>query len=253
MTNLKSIACAALALCVVALPLAAEAQGRGGGQGRGGMMMGGGNMMQGPGMLLARKDVHKDLNLSTDQTTKLEALQKEYRDKLMAMFEGMRGQGGQGGQGGERPDFTTIQKDMEKMSTDLNEKSLALIDDAQKARLGQIELQMKGNRAIMEEKTQKELGFSTAQRRQVEDLEKAMNDANQAIFARAQNGEIDRTEIRPLMEENNRILDGELVKVLTGEQKTKFESMKGPKFERDPKVDEEMRNMMGRGGRGGGN
>lgn len=249
MTNIKTLACATLAVCALALPLVAQAQGRGqgGGQGRGGGMMMGG-MQSGPGMLLARKDVHKDLKLSADKVKELEAIQKEFRDKLTAMFEGMRG----GGQGGERPDFTAIQRDMETMSKNMDEKSLALLDDGQKKRVDQIQLQMRGNRALMEDKVQKELGFTTAQKRKMDDLDKAMTDANTAIRTRAMNGEIDRSEVQPLMEENNRILDAELAKILDDAQKKKFEEMKGPKFDRDPKVDEEMRNMM-RGGRGGGN
>lgn len=206
---------------------------------------------------LARSDVRKDLKTTADQNTKLDALQKEFREKQQAMFQGMgggqRGQGGQGGGGGERPDMTEIQKKMEEMNKSYEADVMKVLDERQAKRLGEIALQMRGNNALTDKTIQEELKFSVDQKRKVDDLRASMDAANQAIFQRMQNGEIDRTEIQPLMAENTKILEAELAKILTADQSKAFEAMKGEKFARDPKVDEEMRNQRGGRGGGGGN
>jgi hypothetical protein len=254
MMNLKKLAVATLILGISVLPLTALAQ-QGGGQGRGGFGQRGGGMMQmqnSKANLVARSDVRKDIKTTADQNTKLDALQKEFREQMRAAFQGMGGgqrQGGQG-QGGQRPDMTEIQKKMTEMNKTYEEGVLKVLDEAQAKRLGQISLQMQGNSALADKKIQEELKFTVDQKRKVDDLQSSMDAANQAIFQRVQNGEIDRTEIQPLMAENTKILDAELAKILTADQTKAFDEMKGAKFTRDPKVDEEMRNQ--RGGRGGG-
>ncbi|MFM9873608.1 MAG: hypothetical protein ACKVQS_09120 [Fimbriimonadaceae bacterium] len=259
MMNIKTLAVVTLVMGAAVLPLSAVAQGRG--QGGGGFGQRGGGMMQmqnSKALILARSDVRKDIKTTADQNTKLDALQKDFRDKMQAMFQGMgggRGQGGNGGGGGggaaAAPDFAELQKKMEEMNKTFEESSMKLLDEGQTKRLGQISLQMQGNNALNDKKIQEELKFTVDQKRKIDDLKASMDAANQAIFQRMQNGEIDRTEIRPLMEENTKILDAELAKVLTADQTKAFEAMKGEKFARDPKVDEEMRNMMGRRGGGG--
>ncbi len=260
--NLKTLAVATLLLGATVLPLTALAQQGGGGQQRGGggfgQRGGMGQMQNSKANLVARSDVRKDIKTTAEQNTKLDALQKEYREKLQAAFQnmggGQRNGGGGGNGGGERPDMTEIQKQMTEMNKTYEENVLKVLDEGQSKRLGQIALQMQGNRALMDSKLQTELKFTVDQKRKMDDLQASMDAANQAIFQRVQNGEIERTEVQPLMAENTKILDAELAKVLTADQTKAFEAMKGDKFTRDPKVDEEMRNQMGgrRGGGGGG-
>ena len=265
MINIKSIAIAALMIGAAVLPLSAVAQGRGqgGGQGQtrgGGMQFGGqrGGVQQSKGFLLVRNDVRKDLKTTADQNTKIDAAVKALQDSMPSFGGGagggQRGQGGGGGQaaGGQRPDMQAIQEQMAAAMKKFDEDTTKILDEKQKARLDQIQLQMSGNRALMQEDLQKKLEFTKDQTRKVQDLEESMNTANQAIFERMRNGEIERTELQPLMEENNKILDQELAKVLTSDQTKKFDEMKGAKFTRDPKDDEAARGLMGRGGRGGG-
>lgn len=256
MINIKSLAVAALIFGVAVLPLSATAQGRGQGgqgqgQGRGGMFQRGGGMTQSKGFLLMRNDVRKDLKTTADQNAKIDAAAKEMQ-AAMPQFGGGQGGGQRGQGGGGQQDFQAMRDKMQAAMKKFEEDAIKTLDDAQKARLDQIDLQMQGNRALMQEDLQKKLGFTKEQTRKVEDLQASMQTANQAIFQRVQNGEIDRTEIQSLMEENNKILDQELAKVLTPEQTKMFEDMKGAKFNRDPKDDEAARNMFGRGGRGGG-
>lgn len=252
MINLKSLAVATLMLGVAVLPLSAVAQGRGQGGGQG-MMFGGqrGGMQSSKGFLLMRNDVRKDLKTTADQNAKIDAAAKAMQAAMPQFGGGGQGQGGQG-QGGQRPDFQAMQEQIQAAMKKFEEDATKPLDDGQKARLDQISLQMQGNRALMNEDLQKKLNFKKEQTRKVEDLQASMQTANQAIFQRVQSGEIDRSEIQALMEENNKILDQELAKVLDADQTKAFEEMKGAKFTRDPKDDEAARSMFGRGGRGGG-
>ncbi|MCG9895158.1 MAG: hypothetical protein MH204_06750 [Fimbriimonadaceae bacterium] len=220
------------AIAVASLALAASlsmAQGRPGGMGMGMMMQGGG---MGDAMLLNSPDVQKDLKLTDEQKSKLEAI----RTEAMAGFGGGRGQGGQrpqgqaqGGQaqGGQRPGAVDWQARMRE----LNDKTMAVLTDAQKARLKQIGIQVAGGRALMRDDVQKDLDLRAAQKQQL----KALNDSFQAgmmtMFQQMRDGSMSREDMQATIERNNKILDAEAVKVLTPEQKTKFEAMKGPKFE----------------------
>jgi hypothetical protein len=251
MTNLKSLAIASLLVGALILPVVANAQnpGQGRGQGRGGMMMGG-RGMQSKGMLVARNDVRKDIATTADQNSQIDKLQKDFQAKMQARMEEIRQQMQNGGGGGAN--MQAMGEEFQKMQKEYDDAILKILDDKQKGRLDQINLQMRGNRALMDEDIQKKLDFKVDQKRKIQELSASMDAANQAIFQRMQNGEIDREQVRPLMEENNKIMDAELAKILNAEQTKMFDEMKGAKFNRDPKDDEAMRNMMGRGGRGGG-
>lgn len=242
---------------VVALlitPLMAEAQrgqgGQGGGQqgqGRqGGMrMMGGGMMGQSNMQLVQRADVQADLKLTADQKSAITKLQEDQQAAMRARMEEMRNGGG----GGFDP--TTMQAEFQKLRDEQDAAVNKVLNTEQQARLKQIAFQMRGNRALLDKDVQKDLGLDKDQVRKIEDLQDAQNKANQEVFARVQNGEIDRTEVQAVMDKNNKILDEELMKVLNADQVAKFKGMGGPEFKRDPKVDEAMRNRGGRGGGGG--
>lgn len=221
-------------------------------QGRGGGMRGGMRMMSSPVFLLNREDVQRDLKLSAEQKTELATL----REEMMGGF-GRRG-GGQGGggqaggtgrpdRGGARTggqargggqgrggfDMEAMQKRME----DMEKKAMAILNEDQQKRIKQIHLQLQGGRALFEEKLQKELKLTVDQRKGLLALEEKMDAANQAVFMRVQSGEIDRTEIRAIMENNNKILGEEAEKLLDEDQKKQLKEMKGPEFKADPRPD----------------
>ncbi len=256
MKKLNLIIAGAAVVALLSMPLVAEAQGRGpgggGGQNRG---AGGPGGMRGPqmpkSMLLVRNDVQKDLQITEQQKSQLEQIRKDSEAKMQALMESMRGSGGsQGNRGGG--DFQAMREQFEKLQAETDAAVLKVLNETQAKRLDQIQLQFQGARAFSDEKVQKELGLKADQKRQIDELNQQMQAANRQIMQRVQNGELDRSEVPALMEQNNKALETEIKKVLTPEQLKQFEDMQGPKFNRDPKDDEAMRSMGGRGGRGGG-
>ncbi len=182
-------------------------------------MMGGG----GKAMLLGREDVQKELKLSDDQKSKLD-------EQRQAMMEEMRAQFQNGGGGGDQE---AMRKNMMEMQKKSEANAMGVLDDKQKARLKELWIQRDGNRVITSEEVQKDLGLSDAQKAKIKSLGDAQREAMNEIMTKMRNGEMDRSEIRPLMEKNNKAMDEELGKVLTADQAAKLKTMGGEAFKFD--------------------
>src|SRR5579871_265347 len=195
-------------ILAVALCAAAMAQRGGGGFfGRGG----GGN----PAMLLGRHDVQKELNLTDDQKTKLEALRQKQREDMQAFFQA------NAPADGGRPDFSKLQPEMEKMQKEQQKEVDAILTPDQTKRLKEISIQLGGNGVITRPEIQNDLNMTDDQKAKVKDLQDKQRAAMQEIRDKMQNGELDREQMRPLMEKNRKIMDDELAKILTDTQKAK--------------------------------
>ena len=186
-------------------------------------------MMGGPGggtqsMLLGREDVQKELKLSDDQKSKLEEMRNSMMEEMRSRFQNG------GGGGGDRE---AMMKEMQENMKKADAAALAVLNDGQKKRLKELWIQRSGNRIVSNEEIGKELGLTDTQKQKIKDLMAAKQQANQEIFQKMRDGEIDRSEIRPLMEKNNKALDGELGKVLTDDQKAKLKAMGGEPFKFD--------------------
>lgn len=204
----------------------AIAFGQGGGQGR----RGGRNNNSELGLAM-RKDVQKDLAVTSDEATKL----TELSDKLRAERQAARGNGG-GGFGGGAPDPAAIER--AKQQREEQHKQLATILTAeQMVRLHEISIQLRGNRALLDEDVQKGLGLSTDQISKITELNTKMRDANRQVQEKIRNQELTREDGRTAMDNNNKIMDGELAKILTGDQATKLKAMGGKPFVADPPAD----------------
>ncbi len=223
------------------------AQGGGGGNRGGGF--GGGQRMGGMGggdlALLQRPDVQKDLKLTDDQKKAVAKIQEDNQAAMRARMESMRSGGGGGG------DREAMMAEFQKMQKETDAKVKAVLTPEQQTRLKQINIQLGGSRVVLREDGQKQLGLPDEQKKKLTALQTAMNEANQAIMQRMRDQEITREEVQELQAKNNKTMDDEIAKVLTAEQKTKLEEMKGAKFEADPNY--RPGGAGGRGGRGGGN
>jgi len=197
-----------VALVLASAPLlapVASAQppgGRGRGMGMGGMMS--------HAALLRQEAVQADLGLSADQKSKV------------ASELPQRGPGGGGGGGGNPRDMTDDQRRAwmeERMKTQAEEekKVAAILDAKQAARLKQIRIQALGGRALMDEAVVKELGVT-------EDQIGKAREAMMEVMQAGQGGGGNPAEMR------QKLLD-KMNTILTAEQKTKFEALKGPAFD----------------------
>jgi Spy/CpxP family protein refolding chaperone len=227
----------------------AVAQGGGARQGRGGFGGGGGGNEFG---LLRRSDVQADLQLSTEQKTKLDSLRESMRGS-----RGDGGQRGQGGQGGEqRTPPTDAERearraDMESRRAEMQKQLASVLKPDQITRLREISVQLRGNMALLDDKVQGELGLSSAQVAKVKDLREKMSEAMRSVFEKAQGGEITREQAMESARKNNDVLKVELGKVLDANQAAKLKALGGSPFKADPA--EEQRGFgFGGGGRRGG-
>jgi len=228
---------------------------RGGGFGGFGGQRGSAGALQ----LIGREEVRKELKITEEQQGIIRELQTSSRPNFRELLGNIRDLSRE-----EREKkFAELRASSEKKSKEAEADLYGLIlDEGQATRLKQIVLQQKGNRALTEPATAKALGLSTAQVTKIKAATTAGQKKQQELTAglrgafggRGQRGKKDakgakskdkKNTKRPSREElTKRFADlrtkGEAIRaetdktiaaVLTAAQKTKFEELKGPKFE----------------------
>ena len=208
-----------LLLAVVAA--SSFAQVPGGGAGR--RMMMGGPGGGSPAMLLQRDDVQADLALTDDQKVKLKDIGEGTGEKMRTAFQEARAQGIERDQMG---------KVMEKIMTEVMKEVNAVLTPDQQKRLKEINVQFNGNRSVNQADVAKDLAITDAQKEKLKALNDKMREASTALMEKARGGEIQWTELGPIMEKNNKALDAEIEKILTEDQKKKLKEMGGKPFVR---------------------
>ncbi len=220
-----------------------------GGMMRGGGGFGGGMMMRSKSMLINREDVQKDLVLTADQKSKLTALRQRQLDNFQNQQGGGRqGQGGQQGGNRQRGGGQMGQMDeaRRKAMEQADKEVEAILTKTQNERLDQISLQLRGVRAFGDEDVQSKLALNATQKNQIKQLMDKQQEANRAIFEKMRNENADRAALQASLEKNNQVLEAELMKVLSADQKAKYTQMQGKKFVATDQP------FGGRGGRPGG-
>jgi Spy/CpxP family protein refolding chaperone len=218
---------------VVAMAQPAWAQ-RGGGGGRGfGRGFGGGISKA---RLATLDEVQADLKLSDEQKTKITEISDDLRQKSRDLFGGGMGR------------FAEIRADLEKLNREASAEVDKALDDAQRERLQQIDIQVNGAAALNEPNVIADLKLSDEQQKQLDEAraenEKVVTEAFQNL------GDMSRDERREKFREIGDAASERLLGVLTPEQKTQFEAMKGETLEIDRS---QLRPGFGGGRRGGGN
>jgi len=221
-----------------------QGQGRGGRGGRGGFggFGGGGAFGVSLSRIVSIEKVQKELKITDEQKTKLDALRAEARQG-----------GGGGGAGGGFGNFQNMSEEerakffaeMQKQAEERNKKVEAVLDADQNKRAKEILLQTRGNGALADPEVAKQLALTEEQVASVKTIGEESGKQMRELF---QPGG-DRDEMRKKMEELRKNTDEEYLNVLTDEQKAKFAALKGSKFEIDPA---DLRGGFGGpGGRGG--
>lgn len=245
--GMRGLVCAAVCLAMATTAMAqGQGQGRGGRGGRGGGF-GGGFGGGGFGMSLSRivgiEEVQKELKITDEQKTKLDAIRAEAR------------QGGGGGGGGGFGNFQNMSEEernklfeeMRKQGEERNKKVEAVLNDDQNKRAKEILLQVRGNSALADPEVAKGLALTEDQVASVKTIGEESGKQMRELFQPGGGG--DREEARKKMEELRKNTDEEYLNVLTDEQKAKFAAMKGAKFDIDPAA---LRGGFGGPGGGGG-
>jgi hypothetical protein len=210
-----------------------QRQGRGQGQRGFGMVQRGG-FAQSEVQLAMRKDVQADLKVTAEQVKKLEELAAKQREARQGV--GRRNRGGQpgGGQPGSNVDRDALRRMMEQQREETRKALAEILDAGHVKRLREISLQLRGSRALLDPEVQKALGLSEDQAGKLRDLQRKQGEANQAILEKARNQEISREEAQASLEKNNKVLEEEMLKILTAEQAGKLKMMQGAAFKADP-------------------
>lgn len=195
-------------------------------QGRGMRFMGGGGD---PTMLLNRSDVKKDLALTDDQTSKLDALQQKFMDQMRE-----RRQGFTPGQPMDAEKMSAMRAERQKMQDERKKEINAILTADQQKRLFEIFIQLQGNRAILNPDVQNQLGLTDAQKAKIKSLQEGEMDAMRQLMEKRRNEELTQQDVRDKAKKNQQILIDELGKVLTEDQKSKLTALGGKPFAKDP-------------------
>jgi hypothetical protein len=165
--------------------------------------------------------VQKELSLSDDQVTKLQALAPQ--------------------PGAGQQDMSDEER--AKQREELQKKINDVLNPAQEQRVKEIQLQMRGTRALTSDEVVKELGLSA---KQVTDIEAALQVQRPQGGGPggAQPSDEDRQKMMEEFQKAREAANAKALAVLTPAQKSKWEKMLGKKFE--------MPMMGGFGGRAGG-
>jgi hypothetical protein len=214
-------------------------RGQGGGMQRGGMMGGmqGGLMQGNQMMLLQREDVQKDLQLTAEQKTRLQAANEKMTGQMRDAMQGMRGGGG---------DRTAIQETMQRLQTASEREVNAILTPAQQKRLLEIQIQLSGPRALLLPAVQKVMELTDDQMAKIRDLQQQHQQANAAAMRNAAGN---REAMQASREKNDAVLAAEIDKVLTAPQRAKLKELTGRPFVADAAP---AGQRGGGGGRGGG-
>jgi Spy/CpxP family protein refolding chaperone len=225
-------------LLLAAVPaLAQERQGRRGGQGfGGGFGRGGGGLGMGPAQLVGIEQVQKELELVDDQKQEIAKITEDSRQGLGDLFGGLRDLP----QEERQAKMREMREKMEARNKETEEKINKVLLAHQQKRLKEIALQVRGIAALSDDAVAKELALSADQKDQIK---KVTEDADQARRDLFQNAGGDREGLREKGQAIRTESEQKALAVLTADQKTKFEDMKGKKFELD-------RSALPGGGRG---
>jgi len=250
-TGLLSVAL----LAFMVTPVMAQGRGQGGQGGQGGRggaggggfgsRGGGGSMFGGRGggdmtmTLLRVEAIRTELEISPDQEEALTKMQEQGRaERPDGDFRNMSEE--------ERTEFfTKMRKQAEERNTKMKEQLEEVLFPEQLERLQEINIQLQGIAALRNADVAKELKITDAQKKELEEVQaglmEKMREGMRELFTSGGGREGMREKIEKMRED----MEGDVLGVLTSDQKKKFEEMKGEKFEMPE-------GAFGRGGQGGG-
>jgi hypothetical protein len=211
----------------------------GGFGGRGGM--GGGGLL----MYANIEAVQKEIEALDEQVADIKKLQGEQQAQFQAQIQSAPQVDFQSLSDEERTKMMTeFRERAEKQTKETNAKLEEILLPNQVKRIKEIMLQQQGIRALNNPEVVAELEITADQTKQLEDLNTENGEAMRKLFTEA-GANADREAMGVKMRELNQANEEKLLAVLTDDQKSEFETMKGEKFEMPE-------GAFGRGGFGGG-
>jgi len=211
---------------------------RGGPGGFGGGFGGGG----GGAFLLRNEAVQKELKISDIQKEKILKIQEDSQKETRELFSGLRDLD----RDARQKKMEELREKAQKLGADTTKKINEVLDADQQKRLKGISLQMAGTRALLNADTAKELNITDDQKTKIQAAITAQGEKTRALFGELRGGNFDRDKFREKSEAIRAETDKAIAEVLTKDQTTKLEELKGEKFDTSS-----LRRGPGQRGQGG--
>ncbi len=179
------------------------------------------------GMLVRSEKVRKELQLTDEQAATLRATMDRAAAKLRQSrptFETLRDLSAEE----RKAKFAESARRAWRQAEETRKEIEGILLPHQAERLGQIVLQVRGTAALEHKDFQDTLGLTGTQRREIAALRAEMNEKVRGIF-RSDEKKGRGAKFQALRKE----IEGKMLDVLTPEQKQKWETLKGAKFEVD--------------------
>jgi uncharacterized membrane protein len=214
MLRFKGLLALSLVLLLVAVaPAQEQREGRRGG-GRGGFG-GFGGMFSSPAGLVGMPQVQEELNLTDEQ-------KKEVAEGLAQMRSGF-------GNPGEAQNLSQEEREkrmeeFQKAGKAFEEKLNKILKPEQQARLKQLNLQRQGAMALSQPELAKQLGLTEDQQKKIRGIQESGRPNFQDLSPE------ERQKLMAEIRERQEKVQGEVLAVLTDEQKAKYAELKGKEF-----------------------
>jgi Spy/CpxP family protein refolding chaperone len=162
--------------------------------------------------LLRNQQVQQELKLTDQQKQQLEQLGEQWREKM----RGLR----------DLPPEERRQK-VQGMRAEVEKQLSQILNEQQMKRLKQIALQVEGYAALERPEIADQVGLTKEQRQKIRDILRQAGEKRREAF---QQGQGDRQAAFQRMREIRQWVDGEIEKLLTAEQKKKWQELVGAPF-----------------------
>lgn len=162
--------------------------------------------------LLRSPQVQQELKLTDQQRQQLEQLGEQWREKV----RGLR----------DLPPEERRQK-VQGMRAEVEKQLSQILNEQQMKRLKQIALQVEGYAALERPEIADQVGLTKEQRQKIRDILRQAAEKRREAF---QQGRSDRQAAFQRMREIRQWVDGEIEKLLTAEQKKKWQELVGAPF-----------------------
>lgn len=182
--------------------------------------------------LLGRKDVQDDLELTADQMVRVSELQSE-----IAPLIGRTAVSGGGGNAGVVVRSAPNSEEWVVWEEEERRAVTSVLSKAQAKRLGEIKIQIEGNRAVMDREVQSSLAVTDDQLERIQAAIQVVHESVGTVIVSSNDGPPDPQQIAAHLNEMESRVNDAVGAVLSQNQKAALKKMGGAPFKRnDPPI-----------------
>lgn len=167
--------------------------------------------------LLNNRQVQQELKLTEEQRDKVSALSEQLREKFRGLGQELSGLSPE-----ER------EKRIKAVNEEIEKELAKVLKKEQLQRFRQIELQVEGLAALARPEIAKQVGLTEGQQQQIREILREANEKRRALFQ--QGPPADRQAMFKEMQKIRQWVDEQIGKLLTGQQRKKWQELIGEPF-----------------------